>query len=196
MPQKDALNSLVDGEVHFALFSFPSDAYPDIEAVRYLSDPIVLIAPLDHPWAQCDSINIDELVEGDFIQRELGSGTLGAVREALAERDISINDLHVVITLGNSEAIAMAVQEGIGVAFALKDGFRSHLPAGCEAGPGKRPGNQPGDLCGTQLPPAGHRCTDRILEFLIRQRRRLRGGISVLYEDTDACRRSVLEIKR
>lgn len=116
-PQIDALHSVAQGEAHFALFSLEHDNFPDIEAVSFLCDPIVLIAPLDHPWAQRGQIEPHELLEGDFIMREAGSGTFSAVREALAKHNISTGDLRIIITLGNAEAIALAVQEGIGVGF-------------------------------------------------------------------------------
>ncbi len=49
--------------------------------------------------------------------RESDSGTFSALREALAEHNISTGELNTLITLGNAEAIALAVQEGIGVGF-------------------------------------------------------------------------------
>jgi DNA-binding transcriptional LysR family regulator len=39
------------------------------------------------------------------------------VRDGLAQKGFDINDLHRILTLGNSEAIAFAVQEGVGVGF-------------------------------------------------------------------------------
>jgi DNA-binding transcriptional LysR family regulator len=116
-PQTDAIRNVVEGDAHFALFSVDYDAYADIEAVSFLCDPIVLIAPLDHPWAQRGEIEPQELLEGDFIMRESSSGTFIAMREALAKHNISTADLRNVITLGNAEAIALAVKEGIGVGF-------------------------------------------------------------------------------
>jgi DNA-binding transcriptional LysR family regulator len=116
-PQTDAIRNVVEGDAHFALFSVDYDSYPDIEAVSFLCDPIVLIAPLDHPWTQRGEIEPDELLEGDFIMREASSGTFIAVREALAKHNISTADMRNIITLGNAEAIALAVQEGIGVGF-------------------------------------------------------------------------------
>lgn len=116
-PQTDSLRSLAGGDSHFALFSLDQESYPDLEVVSFFCDPIVLIAPLDHPWASRGEIEPEELYDGDFILREPESGTVTAVREAFAEHNLSSNDLHVVITLGNAEAIAMAVQEGIGVGF-------------------------------------------------------------------------------
>jgi DNA-binding transcriptional LysR family regulator len=119
-PQVDALQSLVDGSAHFALFSIPHDSFADIESISFICDPIVLIAPLGHPWAERGEIEASELVEGDFIMREASSGTVTAVREALASHNIAMSDLRILITLGNAEAIALAVQEGIGVGFVSK----------------------------------------------------------------------------
>ena len=116
----DALKNLEDGNAHFALFSLPHDSFQDVEAISFTCDPIILIAPMQHPWAQRGEIDPQELVEADFIMRESSSGTVSAVREALAQHNISMSDLRILITLGNAEAIAMAVQEGIGVGFVSK----------------------------------------------------------------------------
>ena len=115
--QNDALKSVAEGDAHFALFSMSHTHYPDLEARSFLCDPIVLIAPLEHPWAEREQIEPSELMDGDFIMRETTSGTFSAVSDAMTKHDISINDLRILITLGNAEAIALAVQEGIGVGF-------------------------------------------------------------------------------
>jgi DNA-binding transcriptional LysR family regulator len=116
-PQADAIRNIAEGNAHFALFSLEYDSYPDIEAFSFVCDPIVLVAPLEHPWTKKGEIEPEELLEGDYIMREASSGTFNAVRETLARQNISISDLRTVITLGNAEAIALAVQEGIGVGF-------------------------------------------------------------------------------
>lgn len=115
--QTDALRSVAEGESHFALFSVDHTRYADIEAISFICDPIVLIAPLNHPWAERGEIDPGELLNGEFIMREPSSGTFNTVNEALSLQNISINDLRILITLGNAEAIALAVQEGIGVGF-------------------------------------------------------------------------------
>lgn len=117
LPQAEALRNVDEGEAHFTLFSLDRTSYSNIEAFPYMCDPIVLIAPLDHPWAERGEIAVNELVEGEYIMRETSSGTFAAVREALAQHGLSTGDLRILITLGNAEAIAMAVQEGIGVGF-------------------------------------------------------------------------------
>lgn len=112
-----ALRMLRDGDVHIALTSL-REPYKDIEYRPFLTDHIVLIVPADHPWAQQNvPIQPDDLIEQNFILREEGSGTREALKEGLARHGMSLDHLNTIMVLGNSEAIRMAVQEGIGAAF-------------------------------------------------------------------------------
>ncbi len=116
-PRLLALQKLVDGEVHLALSSL-REPFKDIEYRPFLTDPIILICSPRHPWAEKDRvIEPGELLKEWFVLREEDSGTYEAVRDGLAWHDISIEDLNTVTVLGNSEAVRMAVQEDIGVAF-------------------------------------------------------------------------------
>ncbi len=116
-PQTDAVERLIEGQVHFALTSFSQDSYKDTEFRKFMSDPVILIAPADHPWSVTGEITPEQLFETDFIMREPESGTYNAVLDALTQIDVDINQLKTLLTLGNSEAIALSVQEGLGVAF-------------------------------------------------------------------------------
>ena len=116
-PQSQIPAMLHEGRVHLALSSTPMDFKEDIEYRNFMRDEIVLIVPYDHPWAQRGEIEPEELLEGVFILREPESGTQLAVRQALSEAHIPINEFNTLLTLGNSEAIAMAVQQGLGVGF-------------------------------------------------------------------------------
>ena len=52
--------------------------------------------------------------------REPESGTFTTVRSKLSMMNVHIEDLNTLLTLGNSEAIALSVQEGLGVGFVSK----------------------------------------------------------------------------
>ncbi len=116
-PQRQAIDMLCEGLVHIAMVSEPHMTCTTAESRRFMVDPVHLIVPLDHPWAQRVEITPDELFDGTFILREEESGTFSAVAKALAEHDVDIRTLRTLLTLGSSEAIALAVQEGIGVGF-------------------------------------------------------------------------------
>jgi DNA-binding transcriptional LysR family regulator len=116
-PQQQIHRMISDDRVQFALSSAPLGFTHEIEFHKFMQDEILMIAPSDHPWVQRKEIEPEELVEGVFILREDDSGTQMAVRMALANAGVSTNQLNTLLTLGNSEAIALAVQQGLGIGF-------------------------------------------------------------------------------
>lgn len=125
-PQAKTVELLQEGKVHFALVSYGQHNYQELEFSKFMCDPIVLIAHRDHPWAQKGSITLPELIQGKFILREKTSGSFQAVQNALLARDLYLEQLTTLLILGNSEAIALAVKENLGVGFVSRtvvDGF-------------------------------------------------------------------------
>lgn len=114
--RRNAVEMLREGELHVALAGV-NEFSRDVEFRNLYSEPVVFIVPRDHPWAECDFIEPQALFEANFILREEGSGTRAVVAEGLAQAGISLDDFQPVLTLGSSEAIALSVQEGIGVGF-------------------------------------------------------------------------------
>lgn len=112
-----ALQMLCEGAVQLALSSAREALERDLEFRRFMVETVVLIAPLGHPWSRREQIEPEELLTAPFILREEGSGTYTAARQGLAEVGLSLSQLRTMLTLGNSEAIALAVEEGVGVGF-------------------------------------------------------------------------------
>jgi len=112
-----ALAMLECGEVHFAFSSSSEEFDRNFEFSRFLTDPILLIAPLDHEWAVRREIEFADLPQGRFIMREPSAGTYRVTRTGLATCGLNISDLQVVFSVGSSEAVAIAVQQGLGVGF-------------------------------------------------------------------------------
>ena len=115
-PRKIAVQMLCDGDVHVALAS-AREMNNNLEFSKFITDRVSLIVPLDHPWANRDYVEPHELLQANFIWREEGSGTRFVAEAKLREHGIGFEQFRTVLTLGNSEAIALAVQEGIGVGF-------------------------------------------------------------------------------
>jgi DNA-binding transcriptional LysR family regulator len=112
----ETLKQLSQGKVHLALAS-THEFDKGCEFYKLYEDKIVLIAPLDHPWAKNGSANLDELQYARLILREENSGTYNVIKKGLENTGMHIEDLQTALTLSNAEAIAMAVQEGLGVGF-------------------------------------------------------------------------------
>jgi len=112
-----SIQMLYDGEIHLALSNSTHHLNPDFESIPILHDSIILITPSEHKWAKRKIIDPQELLSEIFILREEESGTYSAISHALENQGISIKKLKSTLTLGSSEAIAIAVREGVGVGF-------------------------------------------------------------------------------
>jgi DNA-binding transcriptional LysR family regulator len=91
--------------------------HSDLEYQSFFQDDIVLIVPSEHSWAHFRKVFPDDLLDEPMILREDNAGTREEVFVGLRKHDILPDMLNISMVLGNAEAIVMAVEEGIGVAF-------------------------------------------------------------------------------
>lgn len=89
----------------------------DLESVPLFDDRIILIVPSNHPWANYGHALPADLLDQPIVTREELSGTCETVMEGLKHHNITMDNLNVVMELGNAEAIEMAVERGVGIAF-------------------------------------------------------------------------------
>lgn len=89
----------------------------DLECTPLFEDRVFLIVPAAHPWATYGKALPDDLLDQKLIMREEFSGTCETVMESLKPHGITPDMLNVTMELGNAEAIEMAVERGVGIAF-------------------------------------------------------------------------------
>jgi DNA-binding transcriptional LysR family regulator len=85
----------------------------DIDSDPLISNPLIVVAPRNHPLAKRRRIRFEELAKETFLMREKGSGTRIAVERVFQERQVPLN---VKMELGSNEAIKQAVAGGLGLA--------------------------------------------------------------------------------
>lgn len=96
-------------------------------AEPFCRNPLVLVAPPDHPWVQRDLVTFNEVMAAPLILREQGSGTRAWLEQYFAE---SGGSPQARMTLGSNEAIKQAVRGGIGPAVLSLHGVLMELDAG------------------------------------------------------------------
>ena len=82
-------------------------------AQPFMENPLVLIAPADHPLASQHDIAPARLADESFIMREPGSGTRLAAERFFEKHSVQPK---IRMTLGSNEAVKQAVAGGLGVA--------------------------------------------------------------------------------
>lgn len=114
--RNSVIQKLLSGQVALGVSSRRIE-HRDLEYQDFFTDDVILIAPSNHPWANYRQVYPDDLLDEPLILREESSGTRDVLLQGLLQCDISPDMLNVAMVLGNAEAIEMAVEEGIGVAF-------------------------------------------------------------------------------
>lgn len=84
----------------------------DINYQEFLENPLIVLAPINHPLAGEKNIPISRLANEPFIMREPGSGTRRAVQKLFEENNVEVK---VKLELGSNEAIKQAIAGGLGI---------------------------------------------------------------------------------
>jgi len=84
----------------------------DFEAAAFMKNPLVMIAPADHPLIKLKQIPLSHFANESFVVREFGSGTRGATQRFFDEHGVPFN---TGIEMTSNEAIRQAVEAGLGL---------------------------------------------------------------------------------
>lgn len=84
----------------------------DVEATAFMENPLVMIAPADHPLIGNKKIPLSHFANENFVVREFGSGTRGATQRFFDEHGVPFN---TGIEMTSNEAIKQAVEAGLGL---------------------------------------------------------------------------------
>lgn len=101
----------------------------DLDAVAepFLENPLVVLAPANHPLAEQRRIPLERLAEEQFLVREPGSGTRQAVTRLFSSHRLKMK---IRMELGSTEAIKQGVAGGLGVSVVSKHTLALDVPMG------------------------------------------------------------------
>ena len=106
------LNRLENNEDDLYILGQPPE-HIDVHADYFMENPLVVLAPYDHPLSAMKNIPVSRLAEEFFLVRESGSGTRLAHERFFSEHGLA---LKIRMELGSSEATKLAVAGGLGLA--------------------------------------------------------------------------------
>jgi len=109
---------------------FIMGAYPQnmqLEANYFLDNPLVFVAPVDHPLAKEKNIPLSSIANERFISREEGSGTRAFRTRLFEESGLKAT---TYMEIGSAEAIKQAVMAGLGISVLSLYNLKIELEAG------------------------------------------------------------------
>jgi len=105
------LKLLADNETDLAVMGMPPQD-GSVTSEVFMENPLVVIAPPQHPLCKAKHIPVKRLEQEIFLVRESGSGTRNAMERFFASHLINLNK---GMETGTNEAIKQAVQAGMGL---------------------------------------------------------------------------------
>ena len=125
---KEILEYLKNDVIELAIVSEPIPS-KNLSAFSLYSDDLIVIVAPDHPWSRKKEISPMDLLNEDFISRELGSGTREVYIKSL-KAYLKGNPLKTVMVLGNTESVKMAVIGKMGFSIVSRLAARSEVELG------------------------------------------------------------------
>lgn len=124
--RENVLKQLADNLTDLAIMGQPP-ADIDISSESFVENPLVIIAPPDHPLCDQRQIPVQQLEQEIFLVREPGSGTRSAMERFFAQAKIRI---HKGMEADTTEAIKQGIQAGMGLGIMSIHTIRLELETG------------------------------------------------------------------
>jgi DNA-binding transcriptional LysR family regulator len=110
--RKSLLDQLANNETDLVIMGKPPEEI-ELHVTPFLDNPLVVIAPLDHPWVGREKpISLKEIANETFVVREHGSGTRIAMERFFGEQGMK---LKTGMEMTSNSAIKSSVEAGLGL---------------------------------------------------------------------------------
>jgi DNA-binding transcriptional LysR family regulator len=124
--RKTLLDQLASNETDLVIMGKPPEEL-DLDATPFMQNPLVIIAPPQHPLAGEHAIPLQRLQDEVFVAREQQSGTRIAMERFFQERGMS---LKTGMEMTSNSAIKHAVEAGLGLGIVSIHTLELELEAG------------------------------------------------------------------
>lgn len=125
---QNILEELASGKLHLAVVEGAFDK-TKFKFKKLKDDELILVASPNHPFAKKAYVNIDEIIKGNLILREQGSGTRTIFERYLGDYGYLLEDTNVYMEIGDINAIISLVEAGLGYSVISREAVRGNISA-------------------------------------------------------------------
>ena len=101
-----------------------------LESLVVARDQLILVVGPEHPWGEAKSLKPTDLLQGEWVLREIGSGTRSVFEQALRRLGVQPENLKIAMELPSNEAVRAAVEAGLGATATSASVAAASLEAG------------------------------------------------------------------
>ncbi len=124
--RKNLIRLLESNQKDLVLMGKPPEQL-DLEFEPFMENPLVVIAPPEHPLVGKANIPLERLAKETFVIREPGSGTRGAMERFFADQNLQ---MRTGLQMTRNEAIKQAVRVGLGLSVVSLHSLELELETG------------------------------------------------------------------
>ncbi len=125
--RQSLLDQLQNNETDIVIMGEPPPGL-GLESVAFMDNPLVVVAPVDHPLAQAGKpVPLHRLAEETFVVREAQSGTRIAMKRFFKDHGMKFQ---AGMEMTSNEAIKQAVEAGLGLGIVSVHTLELELEAG------------------------------------------------------------------
>jgi len=123
------LKNIIDRQVELALIEGPFDKVK-FKYTKFKEDQLVLAVSSKHDFANKKSIPLDQVLKGNLLLREPGSGTREIFEGELMSRGYSIDTISGCMEVGSISAIVSLVESNVGYTIISREAIRKEVQCG------------------------------------------------------------------
>lgn len=123
------LQSLLEEKLNFAIVEGHFDK-TKFKYYKLKDDELVLVASPRHKFSTLEAVTIEDVISGNLILREKGSGTREITEESILKLGYSIKDLNCYMEIGSISAIKSLVESNLGYAIVSRETIKKELEVG------------------------------------------------------------------
>ncbi|MCM1989430.1 LysR family transcriptional regulator [Oceanirhabdus seepicola] len=120
------LNSLIRGELDLAIVEGPFNKNR-FKYTKLKDDELILVFSPEHYFFDKSTVTIDEVLNGNLILREEGSGTRKVLENSLFEKGYSIASEDIYMEIGDINATISLVKSNVGYTIISKEAVKEDL---------------------------------------------------------------------
>lgn len=126
---EEILEKLLNGKLDFVMIEGLFDKNK-FKFKKFKDDEVVLAVSKEHAFAKEKEVDIEDVINGNLILREKGSGTRDIFESSLIELGYNLNDLKGYMEIGSISAIKSLVELNLGYTIISRETIRKELEIG------------------------------------------------------------------
>ncbi|MBU3143113.1 LysR family transcriptional regulator [Clostridium sp. CF012] len=126
---EEILGKLVSGKLDFVMIEGIFDKNK-FRFKKFKDDEVVLAVSKEHAFAKAKEVNIEDVISGNLILREKGSGTRDIFENSLIGLGYDLNNLKGYMEIGSISAIKSLVELNLGYTIISRETIRKELEIG------------------------------------------------------------------